>query len=479
MTDPGGKVEVAVALPVAGTFHYRVGPKWRDDITPGRRVLVPFGNRRVTGYVLGRAGDEAPEAPPLPRDLKEIIQPLDDEPLFGPEMTSFFRFTAWYYHHPIGLVIAEALPTGLKVMSHRTAHLTPDGQAALDQSETDPDEARLLGRLKKGRGQPLTRLAQDHPAGLVRSLVERGWVRVDDQLSRDRVALRTETWVHLEPARTDLSFRLGSREKEILGRLRDQSPLCASDLAGDGPTITPILQRLEKKNWVRLEQRPVYRDALGRSLDFGPEEPTATPAQSQAIDALAQALEEGVYAPFLLFGVTGSGKTLVYLAAARDALRRGRGVLWLVPEISLAPALEGLLRVRLDQDVAVLHSGLPPAERYDQWMKIRRGLARVAIGARSGVFAPIDNLGLVVVDEEHDGAYKQEDGLRYHARDLAVLRARQTGAVVVLGSATPAMETYGGAQSGRYRLLTLAERVGAGRLPRVDVVDMRSGRADV
>ncbi len=458
--------EVAVAVPVAGSFHYLVPPDLAAIITTGLRVLVPFGSRRVTGYVLELGGGASlPEGLP---ELKEITELLDEAPLFGPEMVPFFRFAADYYHYPLGMVIAEALPAGLKVMSHQRATLTVEGRSALQQGLAEPDELFFLERLNNNEGLVLSRLAREGADGLrlLRRVRTRGWVDVDTHVQRERVRARKQRWLVPLPPATATEARLGPREKELLDILSDRGPSPALDFNERFSGLSAIVRRLEQKGCLKVEEREIYRDSLGRPLYFNGHTPEPTPQQAGAVAEVVRALTEKRFAPFLLHGVTGSGKTEVYLIAAGRALEMGRTALLLVPEISLTPAMEGLLRARFGENVAVLHSGLSDGERYDQWQKIRRREVRLVLGARSAVWAPLDDLGLIVVDEEHDGAYKQEDKLRYQARDLAVLRAQQCGAAVILGSATPSLESFNAARAGRYSLLTLDERVGDGRLPR-------------
>ncbi|MEW5724054.1 MAG: primosomal protein N' [Thermodesulfobacteriota bacterium] len=463
--------EVAVALPVPGTFHYLVPGDLGDRIEIGSRVLVPFGRRRVTGYVFGLTGlEERPESGP---GLKEITRLLDPEPLFGPSLAALFRFAAGYYHYPLGLAAAEALPSGLMVMSHRAATLTEAGRRVLEGQELPPNEAALLARL--ARSPVLSRLTRDDPekAGLVRFFESKGWITIETRLGQDRVRARMQKWlVRLPPSQAGPE-RIGPRETELLGLLRLQGPKSLDELRSRFPTIVPMAHRLEEKGRIRVEERVVYRDSLGRALFFDRGEPVLTAEQAEATAAVNAAVDQEKFAPFLLYGVTGSGKTEVYLSAVRHCLEKNRSVLFLVPEIALTPAVEGLLRARLDHETAVLHSALSEGERYDQWLKVRRREVRVVLGARSAVFAPLEDLGLIILDEEHDGAYKQEDKLRYQARDLAVMRASQAGCAVVLGSATPSLESFHAAVTGRYRLLTLSGRIGGGRLPEVDVVDLR------
>lgn len=468
--------EIAAAVPVPGTYNYRIPKELESSIAPGSRVLVPFGRRQVTGYVLEMPDD----ASSTDFELKDIIKPLDDEPLFETSMVPFFRFLAGYYHYPIGMVIAEALPAGLKVMSHRTIILTPEGREAIDNGLPTVEETEFIDLLKHPQGLKVSTLTKEKGETLkvFRVLKKKGWVEVDARLRKDRVRQLKQRWISHAPESEHKPARVGPRESELLDLLHRNGPASVDELKPKFPSLAQIIPRLVEKGRILVEEKQVYRDILGRALNFNKEIPVLTGEQSKALDSLKQALEAAAYKTFLLHGVTGSGKTEIYLAAAQASLDLGRPVLFLVPEISLTPALEGLIRSRFDEDIAVLHSGLSDGERYDQWLKIRRCEVRIVIGARSAVFAPLVNPGLIVVDEEHDGAYKQEDKLQYQARDLAVLRGRQCNAVVCLGSATPSLESFQAAQTGRYKLLSLTKRVGGGRLPQVDIVDLRydSGR---
>ena len=218
------------------------------------------------------------------------------------------------------------------------------------------------------------------------------------------------------------------------------------------------------------------RDPFAGAPQGEPTRHTPTAAQQVALNALLKALDERDSKPFLLQGVTGSGKTLVYIELLRQALKRGQTAIVLVPEIALTPQTVSRFRAHFGDEVAVLHSGLSSGERYDAWRMLRRGERRIAVGARSALFAPLENIGVIVVDEEHDSSYKQSEAPRYHARDLAVMRARAHGAVCVLGSATPSLETWHNSSVGKFSRLVLPERAGGGRLPLVRVIDLRAER---
>jgi primosomal protein N' (replication factor Y) len=289
---------------------------------------------------------------------------------------------------------------------------------------------------------------------------------------------KTETWViPVDPSLRPATPARGPRQAAVLRRLA-ASPqgIPAVELQREAEAGPATLKALADKGWVRLEKRGVARlpAVLHAGADAGPAPRiTPTPAQTKALEPLRRALDERTFRPFLLFGVTGSGKTEVYLRAIESALAAGRTALYLVPEIGLTPLLARRMRKRFGDTLALMHSGLSDGERQDEWRRIRSGTVKMVLGARSAVFAPLPNPGLIVVDEEHDASYKQDEHPRYSGRDLALLRGQRSGAVVLLGSATPSVESYHRALAGKVTLLRLDERVGGARLPLVHRVDMR------
>jgi primosomal protein N' (replication factor Y) len=416
-TDGGTLLEVAVALPVAEIFIYRDLPR-AGRLALGSQVVVPFGRRTVTGFVVGYAEGAAAD---MPHDVRQILQAVGDGPVLDKPVLLLCRWAASYYLAPLGEVLCAALPSGERASSSRRLRLTQAGEAALDAGGAsrlaalalDADDRALLARIKKARTLSHARTAHSSPAGMARVtfLVERGFLEVSD------------------------AIRGTKRRRNAL----DGEGVDGVSTAGESP-------------------------------------PTLNAHQEAAFSTLLGALDRG-YATFLLQGITGSGKTEVYLRIIAEARKRGRGALVLVPEIALTPQLAARFRVRFGDDVAVLHSAVPPAERAAAWRRLRRGEVGIALGARSAVFAPVRDLAVVVVDEEHDGSFKQEDGFRYHARDLAVMRASQGGALAILGSATPCLETYHNVVLGRFGRLVLPVRANpaaAGRpLPSVEVIDLR------
>ncbi|MCU0561353.1 MAG: primosomal protein N' [Desulfobacterales bacterium] len=463
-------VEVAVAMPVHATFTYRVPRELGPAVSAGMRVLVPFGHRRATGYVLGPApADER-------QQIKPILSVMDSRPIFPAEMIPLFRWAADYYLHPLGQVIQTALPGGLTLSE--TAVFALSEQARQRRKETPAVfcESALLQALAGG---PLSleglrnRLGADFSGEALDALVAQGWVVRETRLAGGRAKSLFEARVR--PLRTDADPAGFSGKKAlILQMLAEAGELGVRELAGRVPGAAAHLRGLVQAGLVERFARRVFRDPFGDPI--APDAaPVLTAEQQAAVAAVAAARARG-YGCFLLNGVTGSGKTEVYLRVAADTLESGRSILVLVPEIALITQTERRFRARFGEQVAVLHSGLSAGERYDQWCRILQAGARIVIGARSAVFAPLSDLGAIVVDEEHDSSYKQEGGLHYSARDLAVVRARHCGCPVILGSATPSLQSFYNVRSGKYSELRLPQRVRQRPMPEIRVVDLRTCR---
>ena len=478
-----GEVEVGIFAPVEGTFSYQ----WRFDYEPatafGCRVLVPFGPRQVVGVLLGPAG----KLPDRPR-LRPISEVLDQTPLFSPQMLELLRWVARYYYAPLGEVLRAALPAVLAKGARRSWRITTRGREALEaQGEAlvardlclSTEEAAALRRLtsaKKGHGFGRK---EGTLARAALRLAERGFVegQLDLPIARPRLELQVEVLEHSADARCALARR-APRQAEVLAYLAAcEQPVRLSEWA-DRPADTAALARkLEEKGLVRCSRSPVQPDPFAESELPEDVSHRLTDEQSSAVEVLAEATRgsvprEGQHA-FLLRGVTGSGKTEIYLQLIAALASKGQGAIVMVPEIALTPQLAGRFRARFGERVAVLHSGLSDAARYDQWQRIRSGQLPIVVGARSAVFAPTPRLGAIIIDEEHDSSFKQEEGVRYNARDLALVRGSREGALVVLGSATPSLESLQLVRSGRLGLLMLSKRPTARPLPRVEVVDLR------
>jgi len=400
---------VAVDTPLRRLFDYLPPdlPEGAAELKPGARVRVPFGRRRLIGVVM-----EAADSSDLPPErLKPILEVLDAAPALEGSALELIRWAAEYYHHPIGQVLAAALPKRMRLGAGVTA--TEERWAVTAEGR----EAAVAGEPRRAPKQ--------------RALL-------DFLLSRDGAASAEALSEHSE------SWRDAARALGVRGWL-ERSEVALVEVA-----------------------EPARVRAAG---------PTLLPEQRDAVERVAAAA--GAYAAFLLEGVTGSGKTEVYLRLTEEALARGRAVLVLVPEIGLTPQLVGRFRERFAAPLAVLHSALTDSERLAAWRAAWSGHARIALGTRSAVFAPLPDLGLIVVDEEHDASFKQHEGaLRYSARDLAVVRARLAGVPVLLGSATPALETLNNVAAGRYTRLRLLRRPGESQPPLLKLVDLRVNAID-
>ena len=472
-------VEVAVVLPVIGTYYYRVPPDLRREVAVGRQVLVPFGRRRLTGYVL-RLEEQLPTT--IDAAIRDILQVSSEECYFSEAHLPFYRWLSNYYLAPLGEVIKSALPRGTSTSTRRAAFVREAGLRSVRQSTFTEEEAAVLSLLREHPGLSLAQIRRRLPKQRVdrvcRTLGRKNLIVWEDQQQEPQIKPRNLKVVrglhHLETSSLS-EEQLKPKEKEIL-TLLEEGPRLLRDLKGMVANGYYWVRKMADRGLVSVNLEEVYRDPVGPPLIEATPPHQLTGHQEQALGAITQALEKNCFASFLLHGITGSGKTEVYLAAAAEALRLGRQSLILVPEIALTAQIEGLFRQRFQSRVAILHSGLGSGERRDEWVRVRRAEVDVVVGARSALFAPLDRLGLVVVDEEHDNSYKQERTLRYHGRDAAVMRAKLEAAVVVMGSATPALSSYYNALQGKFRLLTLPDRIDQRPLPKVTVIDMKLQR---
>jgi primosomal protein N' (replication factor Y) (superfamily II helicase) len=449
-------VSVALPLPVQTTFTYRV-PAEVPLPERGVRVLVPFGPRRVVGVVTG------PEKPEAGVELKDVLQVVDDAPLVTPPLLDLAAWTADHYLAPPGECYRLVLPPQGVRASRAVARLV-DPRAAQGDPVADALRAGALRvstlerRLGRDPTSPLARLRRAGTVVVDHDVETRGFRQV-------RVAVLIET---------ERAPR-GKAQAEVLRRLRETGGRArVADLLRDRPSLRGALDRLAETGAVHIEEERGTTPAQGVMPGETPGPFSASADQARVLEILDAAVVAGKYRPFLLHGVTGSGKTEVYFRAAERCLARDRAALLLVPEIALTPILVRAAVARFGETVSVLHSALSAAERHAQWWRIREGDARVVIGARSAVFAPLTDVGLIVVDEEQEASYKQEESPRYHARDVAVVRAKLEGAPVVLGSATPSLESWANSVSGKYERLALPARIGPRGLPRVEVVDRRA-----
>ncbi len=463
-------ISVAVALPIHNLYTYSVPVHLTRQACPGERVLVPFGKRTVTGYLLG------PEAEKVPPEIKHILDVLDEAPLFPEVMIPFFKWISVYYMHPLGQVISTALPAGLNLTDMAILTLTDAGRHALHSAAATPLEARVLSMLAKqsaGFKQLQQATGRSVSWALVHHMCQRKWIRLDRRIKSGQVRPKTIRMVTVSEPPPALD-RVSPQRKILLDQLKTNGEMSILALKNHIHTASSLVRAMERDGQVNVFEKAVYRDPFGDPIE--PDEPPPlTTEQKKAVGFLKPMLGIG-FKTVLLAGVTGSGKTEVYLRLAGAALEKGLCVLVMVPEIALISQTERRFRARFGKRVAILHSGLSKGERYDQWRRIVKGEVGIAIGVRSCIFAPFEKIGLIIVDEEHDASYKQEGGLYYNARDLSVVRAKFHGALAVLGSATPSSQSWYNATIGKYEFAELTQRFNRQPLPIIEIVDLSQNR---
>ncbi len=495
--------DVALPVPLEANFTYRL-----NGTTPviGGRVIVPFREKRLPGIVVA-LHDTPPKVA-----AKNVLTVLDAAPVLDEELLKLGRWIADYYVAPLGEVFRTMLPLGAEFRRARGYRLTerglevlyaaatkgvPQGKQTnypitqLPDSSIDAQFALLNHLLDRGLvREPSLRSATHVSRTTLNALVRKKWIeRVDLSAVRDasrtiRVAVLNESIEPrcAPPVAPPLSLpnlerqggvfrRLNTNQTSLLSAIRNAGGRIPVDRLNELPIPRTTLATLVKRGLVLIENQPAdfrVSSLKCRGLDF-----IFNPKQQSALDNINAAVAAKKFSVTLLHGVTGSGKTAVYLAAMQRVLNSGRSAIMLVPEIGLTPAAAAHLHQVFGEEVAILHSGLTDDERAEQWHRIRRGEARVVVGTRSAVFAPVSDLALIVVDEEHDHSYKQEETPRYHARDVAIMRAKMAAAAVILGSATPSLESYYNARQSKYALIELPDRVERRPLPDVEILDMR------
>ncbi len=467
--------DVALPVPLDMVFTYRL-----EDQAPviGGRVLVPFRKERLSGVVTA-LHDNAPSM-----QAKSVLQVLDAEPVLDQELLKLGQWIAQYYLAPLGEVFRTMLPLAAEIRKAKVYRITESGQEALHASATTGSSRRskqdidaqmleydVLDYLAMSEDvlESTLRSATGASRQVLDNLVRKKWV-VREDASGVRDAQRMAEIAVLK----EVAGKLNDNQRRIIEFLQQSGGRAAVETVRDLPVPRTTLHTLVKRELVEIIEEPAdfivsSMKRRGPShLDF-----IFNAQQKAALETIQTAVDQKKFSVSLLHGVTGSGKTAVYLAAMQSVLQAGRSAILLVPEIGLTPAAAANLHQVFGDEVAILHSALSADERAEQWHRIRRGEARIVVGTRSGVFAPVPDLALIVVDEEHDGSYKQEETPRYHGRDVAVMRGKLTNAAVVLASATPSIESYHNTESGKYKLLELAERVERRPLPEVEVVDMK------
>lgn len=457
---------VIVDVPAKQTdrpFDYRIPEHLEGVITPGMRVVVPFGPRKIQGFVISIQPSSEFEK------LRDIIAPMDIVPVLNEEL---LQLGDWLSEETLCYRISAyqvMLPAALKAKYEKKVRVTTDLNLL-------PQVLKKV--FEKSHIVPFDSIEEDTWKVLQKEIAS-GHVEFIYEV-KERVNKKKRKYVmpHVNEEELSDSLKLlsiqATKQREIIEFfLANPDPVPLQHLLHLLNTSSSAIKGLVNKGMLREEEVEVYRDPYENRVFERTQALPLTPEQTLAITPVLQTIEEDLHKVFLLYGVTGSGKTEVYLQSIQRVLEKEKEAIVLVPEIALTPQMVKRFKGRFGDEVAVMHSGLSTGEKYDEWRKIQRKEVKVVVGARSAIFAPFENLGIIIIDEEHETSYKQEENPRYHARDVAIQRAKKYGCPVVLGSATPALESFARAKKGVYELLTLPSRMNSGPMPHVEVVDMR------
>jgi primosomal protein N' (replication factor Y) (superfamily II helicase) len=469
--------EVALPVPLRSVFTYAVPEALDGEELVGRRVLVPFRNRPMVGVVLA----VTTQAPDVKR-VRQIVEVLDSVPALPAKLIELGHWISRYYLAPVGEAFRAMLPPEIELRHDREYWLAATGRAYLEDlggnnEKTDVERAELefLWNFRDAesgeKAIPSARVKRIKGGeAAAEKLVRLGYLSAREMARRRKTRLQKIVAWNVTAEET-AENAAEEKIREVLTATR--GPMPWNLLIEQAGVSRSVLQRLEKSRRLQTWEEPIVAEEDPWDTDFAPPANVLNAEQKTALEEIWRWLVAGKFEAALLHGVTGSGKTEVYLGAIEAALSRGKTAIVLVPEIALTLWVGRLVRARFGEKVAALHSGLPDTERAREWWRVRRGEAKIVVGTRSAVFAPLENLGLIIVDEEQETSYKQEETPRYHGRDTAVYRARLEGAVALLGSATPSLETYHNARAGKYHMLELTSRVANRPLADVRVVDLR------
>ncbi len=478
-------VDIALPIPVDHPFTYIVPPDLQQYAIPGARAVVPFGRKTLTGVIVGTL------AKPPARGLKPVRDILDSVPSYSADMLKLTKWIAEYYFAPWGETLKAAAPQSFLSAGKRSARLIiSDPEHVLSTTkQSAPKQHAVLLALQRSKTasisslQTLTKTKSIHT--ILNDMAQKGWIELFDDTASTAAKPKLEKTLGLTEDgrvwRNDGTKKLSAKQTAILAALQEnkERSVPVQQLLKQAKASLTTVKTLARRGLVQFGEQEVFRTSEYEHID-APHDITLNSSQQSVLTEISNALDANAYATFLLHGVTGSGKTQVYIEAIRRARSAGKAAIVLVPEISLTPQIVRRFKSYFGDDVAVMHSRMSAGERYDVWRLARSGKVHIVIGARSAIFAPLSDIGLIVVDEEHEASYKQFDAMpRYHARDVAVVRALHAGAVVLLGSATPSAESYYNAISGKYRLLEMPERVDSAQMPRIDIVDMTTERKRV
>jgi primosomal protein N' (replication factor Y) (superfamily II helicase) len=460
---------VIVDVPAKQTdraFDYLIPDEWLETIKPGMRVIVPFGPRKIQGFVTGiKAQSDF-------NKLREICEPMDLEPVLNQEL---LELGDWLTETSLCFKIyafQAMLPAALKAKYEKKVRLSPGvtiDELPLQLQEVFNNDAAINwdDAIKSGLVPILQKEAANGHLEVIYEVKEK--VRK----KKVKFVIPKLPSRELEAAQNSLQQNAEKQKKVLNYFIQNSEPIELRHLLSQVNISAATVKALVEKGFLTEQDMEVYRDPYENRTFKRTEPLPLTNDQQGAIVPILEAIENKLHQVFLLYGVTGSGKTEIYLQSIQEVIEKGREAIVLVPEIALTPQMVNRFKGRFGNLVAVLHSGLSAGEKYDEWRKIQRKEVSVVVGARSAIFAPFENLGIIIIDEEHETSYKQEEMPRYHARDVAIERARKNNCLVVLGSATPSLESFARAQKSVYQLLSLPNRMNKRPLPAVEIVDMR------
>jgi primosomal protein N' (replication factor Y) len=471
---PKKYAQIAVALPLESLFTYRIPEDMADIVEVGKRVIVPFGKRKVTGYVMELTSECSL------KEVKDLFNVLDSRPLLSEAQIKLISWASRYYRTPLGECIKAALPPGINQASKLTAMIEPEGKSAIDSGKAKGIKAQVLKLIQDGKPRGATeifkKISRKQNYGSLYQMSRDGWVKLETRLVPPKVAAKKERWAVFAPSETAgesiARLRDGTKTQLICNFLKENTEIPVSELNSRFPQNSYAVKRLCDLKIIRIEKRAAWRNPFADLPVERDVPPELTDDQARALTEIEKGFKKG-FASYGLFGVTGSGKTEIYLRLIERVIANGGSAICLVPEISLTPLLVQRFRARFGDRLAVIHSGLNEGERFDQWRRIFTSAADIVIGARSAIFAPCSDLRLIVIDEEHESSYKQDDKFCYNARDLALMRGKIENCPVILGSATPSLETFHNFTLGKHERLDLPKRVASRPLPKVELVDMR------
>jgi primosomal protein N' (replication factor Y) (superfamily II helicase) len=473
--------EVALPLPLRQTFTYSLTPNIGENVKLGARLLVPFGKRQLTGYVVALHSELQADLELSESQIKSATELLDEDPLVTPEILRLTQWTADYYSASWGEVLKASLPAGVNVDSEVVVQITAEGRSELAKiTSIKTSKAELLQHLAENlealKGDLEKKFGKSTVQRNLRELEKKTLITTFQRTISTKAKPKRRKAVRLLPIElhSESNKPLTEAQSRIIDVLTlENGEIGFVELLEMADVSASSIQTLEKRKIVEIFVHEVFRDPMRTSKIPENLILTLTNEQTNVLSQLTTALNAEVYETFVLHGITGSGKTEIYIRAMKVALESGKSSLMMVPEIALTPVFSKRLRSVFGDEVAILHSKLSVGERFDEWRRIKSGSARIVIGTRSAIFAPLENIGLIIVDEEHDGSYRQHESPFYHARDVAVVRGNFAKAIVILGSATPSLETFYNAEIDKYKLLSLPNRIGNRPLAKAELIDMR------